>query len=156
MRTFGVSGSVGLAGLVVFSQSGPGDGEECVGEHADAHVPMPGGPVADLVLVEAEQVFAGLVVVFDVPPPSGRADHRQDAGTGTGVDQEVLNLVDAVGVFGVDFRRSRPADQQGVLMPFGCRLVFDRDAVRGPVIEPLAFAAITGRTPLPYGVRCVG
>jgi hypothetical protein len=60
------------------------------------------------------------------------------------VDQEVLNLVDAVGVFFGDFRGRRPADQQGVLVSLGCRLVFDRDAVRSPVVEPLALAAFTG------------
>ena len=54
-----VAGSAGrhhLLGRVRFSQLGAGGGEERVGEHAGAHVPMPGGPLADLVLVQAEQV----------------------------------------------------------------------------------------------------
>jgi hypothetical protein len=55
-------------GGVVFSQAGPGDGEERVGEHADGHVPVPGGPFTDLVLVQTELIFAALVVVLSVPP----------------------------------------------------------------------------------------
>ena len=35
----------------MFSQAGAGGGEERVGEHARGHVPVPGGPFADLVLV---------------------------------------------------------------------------------------------------------
>ncbi len=54
MRTVGISESAGPAGVGVFSQRGPGNGEERMGHHADGHVPVPWGPVAHLVLVQAE------------------------------------------------------------------------------------------------------
>lgn len=67
-------------GCVAFSQVGPGEGQERVGEHADRDMAVPGLPFTDLVGVEAELVLAALVVVLDVAPQPGRVDHRGDRG----------------------------------------------------------------------------
>jgi hypothetical protein len=63
-----LSGYLRLAGVVVFSQLGVGDGEERVGEHADRDVPIPGHPFTDLVVTQAELILTDLVVIFDRPP----------------------------------------------------------------------------------------
>lgn len=89
----GGPGRVPGSGWVVFSQAGPGDGEERVGEHADRDVPVPGGPFADLILVQPELIFTALVVVLDVPPQARRRDHRRDRSAGRSVDQEVFDRI---------------------------------------------------------------
>jgi hypothetical protein len=43
---------------------GSGDGEERGGEHGQGDPPVPGGPEADLVLVEGGQALAGLEVLL--------------------------------------------------------------------------------------------
>jgi hypothetical protein len=43
------------------------DGEDSGGEHGQGDPPEPGGPVADLVLVQAGQALAGLEVLFEGP-----------------------------------------------------------------------------------------
>jgi hypothetical protein len=46
---------------------GGGDGEDGSGEHGQGDPPVPGGPAADLVLVEAGEALAGLEVLLDGP-----------------------------------------------------------------------------------------
>src|SRR6266516_4608905 len=53
---------------------GVGDGEEGAGEHGQGDPPVPGGPAADLVLIEAGESFAGLEVLLDSPPDPGDLD----------------------------------------------------------------------------------
>src|SRR5215467_5222979 len=53
---------------------GGGDGEGCGGEHGEGDPPVPGGPAAGLVLVQAGQAFAGLEVLFDGPAEPGDRD----------------------------------------------------------------------------------
>ena len=44
------------------------DGQEGAGEHGEGDPPVPGGPAADLVLVQAGEAFAGLEVLLSRPP----------------------------------------------------------------------------------------
>src|SRR5258708_5437655 len=90
-------------GLEVFSQVrtggrqvGAGDGQKRGREHAGGDVPVPGRPFTDLVLIQAEQVLAVLVVLLDLPPHAGDYDQFRDGGGGCGVGQEVLD-VDGLG-----------------------------------------------------------
>jgi hypothetical protein len=110
----GVSAGRNLLGLVVFSQVRAGGGEEGVGQHAGGHVPVPGCPLADLVLVEAEQVLALGVVLLDLPAHPGDGDQLGDRGGLGGVGEEELDLA-GVG--------HRAADQQGVAVSIGGGLV---------------------------------
>ena len=50
---------------------GGGDGQDRGGEHGEGDPPVPGGPAADLVLIQAGQALAGLEVLLDRPaePP---------------------------------------------------------------------------------------
>ena len=101
----GVSGPCTSRGGWCFPRLGAGGGEEGVGQHAGGHVPVPGGPLADLVLVEAEQVLALGVVLLDLPAHPGDRDQLGDRGGVGGVGEEELDLA-GVG--------HRAADQQGV------------------------------------------
>jgi hypothetical protein len=47
---------------------GGGDGQERQGEHGQGGPPVPGGPAADLVLIQAGQALGGLEVLFNRPP----------------------------------------------------------------------------------------
>ena len=47
---------------------GGGEGEECQGEHGQGGPPVPGGPAADLMLVQAGEALAGLEVFLNPPP----------------------------------------------------------------------------------------
>src|SRR3954451_12927050 len=87
------------------SQAGAGGGEERMGQHAGAHVPVPRGPLADLVLVQAEQVLALAVVLLNLPAHPGDRNQLGDRGGVDGVGEEELDL-GGVG--------HRAADQQGV------------------------------------------
>ena len=52
--------SISPAGAGVWSRSlGGGDGQEGVGEHGQGGPAVPGGPAADLVLVEPDQALGG-------------------------------------------------------------------------------------------------
>jgi len=53
-----------------------GGGEEGVREHGADGPPVPGGPGADLVLVEGGQTLGGLEVLLDSPPGAGHAHQR--------------------------------------------------------------------------------
>ena len=44
---------------------GRGDGEGCGGEHGEGDPPVPRGPAADLVLIQAGQALSGLEILFD-------------------------------------------------------------------------------------------
>ena len=98
-----------------------------MGQHAGGHVPVPRGPLTDLVLVEAEQVLALAVVLLDLPTHSGDRDQLGDRGGIRGVGEEELDLA-GVG--------HRAADQQGVAVSLGGRLIFDGDRDRGRFAEP--------------------
>jgi hypothetical protein len=118
----GLSGPPPPPGTGGVSQLGAGGGEEGLGQHAGAHVPVPGGPLADLVLVQAEQVLALAVVLLDLPAHPGDRDQLRDRSGRGGVGQEELEL-GGVG--------HRAADQQGVAVSLGGRLIFDGDRDRG-------------------------
>src|SRR5262245_55212207 len=47
------------------------DGEDGVGEHGQRGVAVPGGPLADLVLVETDLVLAGTKTFLDAPAGAG-------------------------------------------------------------------------------------
>ena len=53
---------------------GGGHGEERVGEQGEGGPAVPGGPAADLMLVQAGQFLAGLEVLLDRPPAAGDPD----------------------------------------------------------------------------------
>ncbi|MEV7970259.1 hypothetical protein AB0O34_30370 [Sphaerisporangium sp. NPDC088356] len=59
---------VWVVGVAVVGWAGAGDGQEGQGEHDGGDVPVPAGPCADLVLGQAEQVLAVLVVLLNPPP----------------------------------------------------------------------------------------
>jgi hypothetical protein len=71
----------GWAGVVSAFGCG-GDGQEGAGEHGEGDPPVPGGPAADLVLVQAGEAFAGLEILLDGPPEPGGLDQR---GEGNGL-----------------------------------------------------------------------
>ena len=48
-----------------------GDGEKSVGEHGECYVAVPGGPGADLVVVEPRFVLASSKAFFDRPSGAG-------------------------------------------------------------------------------------
>jgi len=48
--------------------------EEGVGEHGQGGPAVPGPPAADLMLVQADQAFAGLEALLDGPAPPGYPD----------------------------------------------------------------------------------
>src|SRR5271170_2638295 len=50
------------------------DGEDGGGEHGEGDPPVPGGPAADLVLVQPGDALAGLEVFLDGPAEPGDAD----------------------------------------------------------------------------------
>ena len=113
------------------SLGGGGDGQEGAGEHGEGDPAVPGGPAADLVLVQAGEAFAGLEVLLDGPPEPGDLDQR---GEGNGLR----------GVAAVEgqFPGARvAADQQPAASR---RAVADGDP--GPVVVAVAFGAGSRRT----------
>ena len=80
LRVSGISPSgAGLRGAF----GGGGDGQEGGGEHGEGDPPVPGGPGADLVLVQAGQALGGLEVLLDGPPEPGDP-HQRGEGDGRG------------------------------------------------------------------------
>jgi hypothetical protein len=69
---FSRGGSVFRSGLRLlgagFGDRGALDGKERGGRHAGADVTVPGGPLADLVLGQADELFVELVELFSVTP----------------------------------------------------------------------------------------
>src|SRR5512135_2921074 len=66
-----------IAWLIVTGSCGVADhdgDEERQREHAQGDVPMPGGPAADLVVVEADLALAGLEGFLDRPAGGGHPD----------------------------------------------------------------------------------
>ncbi len=53
---------------------GGGDGEARGGEHGQGDPPVPGGPAADLMFIQAGQALAGLEVLLDRPAEPGDVD----------------------------------------------------------------------------------
>ncbi|WP_157538069.1 hypothetical protein [Kitasatospora azatica] len=104
-REFGVGGEV----------AGALDGQEGVGEHRAGDAAVPGDPLADLVLVQAGELFGLLVVLFDLPADPGLLYRGAGRGGGGGVDEEV-------GVFEVE----APAGQFPLVLGAAYRqLVFE-------------------------------
>lgn len=78
-------------------------GENGQGEHGQGDVPVPGGPVADLAVVQAYLAFRRLETRFDAPPDAGDPDQLgrghllwgpaevegELAGGGVAADQQV-------------------------------------------------------------------
>ena len=118
---------------VVFG--GGGDGEEGGGEHGEGDPPVPGGPAADLVLVQAGQALAGLEVLLDGPAQPGDLDQR---GQG-------------------DRLRARSSGRRPVPRCCGCGGsaasgipgAVSADGDPGPVVLALALGAFAGGQPLP-------
>ena len=63
----------GRCGLGV-AFGGGGHGQEGVGEHGQGGPAVPGGPAADLVLVQPGETFGGLEGFLDAPALSGDGD----------------------------------------------------------------------------------
>jgi hypothetical protein len=78
-----VAGQLDLpSGTWVSSVFGGGcDGQEGAGEHGEGDPPVPGGPAADLVVVQAGEAFAGLEVLLGGPPEPGDF-HQRGQGDG--------------------------------------------------------------------------
>jgi hypothetical protein len=77
-----------------------------VGEHGQGDVPVPAGPLPDLVVVEAGFALAGLEGLLDRPPGAGNT-HQFGQG------HPCRSMADVVGqISGV---REGPAGQQPVL-----------------------------------------
>jgi hypothetical protein len=108
---------------------GGGDGEEGAGEHGQRCPPVPGGPAADLVLVESGQALAGLEVFLDGSAAPG--------GLHQGGQRNRLRCVAAVeGKFpGVPVAADQQAAASGTA-------VVDGDP--GPVVVAVAFGAFAG------------
>src|SRR5713101_2823796 len=113
-----------------------GDGEERVGEHRQRDVPVPGVPLADLVVVQPGLVLGLGEAVLDRPPGAGHGDQLCQGGAGRGVAPEERQLQ-------LTFlaRYQGPADQELVLTAGGCD--------QRPVIQPRALGAVPARQHLP-------
>jgi hypothetical protein len=75
------------------------DGEEGGGEHAGGDVPVPRGPLADLVLREADELLVDLVVLLDLPAAARPCDDLARRGGVGGVNEEVGDLPVELAVF---------------------------------------------------------
>ena len=98
----------GRCGLGV-AFGGGGHGQEGVGEHGQGGPAVPGGPAADLVLVESGEAFGGLEGFLDAPALSGHGHQRAQgdrvravaaqvgllAGAVVAADQQVMSPVSA-------------------------------------------------------------
>ncbi len=80
-------------GVVAVAVPGALDGQEGQGEHRGGDVPVPGGPLADLVLAEPGELFAPFVALFDLPADAGLGDELDRRRDGGGVGEEVAVLV---------------------------------------------------------------
>jgi hypothetical protein len=85
---YGAAVGLGSVGLEV----GGGDGEPGMGEHGEGDVSVPGVPEADLIVVEADLVLAGLEALLDGPADTDDGDQVVDGGAGLGVADEVGEL----------------------------------------------------------------
>jgi hypothetical protein len=56
-------------------------------DHGQGHPAIPGGPAAELILVQAAQALAKLEGLLDPPPLPGPTGTRVARGTGRGVQQ---------------------------------------------------------------------
>jgi hypothetical protein len=119
-----------LAGVL----GGGGDGEEGGGEHGQGHPPVPGGPAADLVLVQAGQALAGLEILFHGPAAPGDLHQGGQRDGVRGIAAVEGQFPGARGA----------ADQQPAVPRAGVA-----DADPGPVVVAVAFGACPGGQPLP-------
>ena len=69
------------------------DGEEGQGQHGERDVSVPGGPGADLVLVQSNLTLGRLEAGFDGPPCSGNTHQRADGRVFGGEGQVIGQLV---------------------------------------------------------------
>ena len=117
------------------------DREQGVGEHDEGGVAVPGGPLADLVLVEADLAFAGLEALLDAPSGAG---HPHERGQRDGLGRPAA----VEGQFPVG---DTSPDQQPVMSRdfVGGWL----DAYPGPVVLAFAFGTLARRAPVPGAGR---
>src|SRR6266545_445316 len=113
---------------------GGGDGEARGGEHGQGDPPVPGGPAADLMFIQAGQALAGLEVLLDRPAEPGDVDHG-----GQGDRPWAVAAVE-----GQFPGAPVAADQQPAAARAG---VADGDP--GPVIPAVSLGALACRYPLP-------
>jgi hypothetical protein len=65
------------------------DGQEGQGQHGEGDVSVPGGPGADLILVEPDLALGRLEAGLDGPPGSGNA-HQGAEGRAVGGEGQVV------------------------------------------------------------------
>ena len=107
------TGSARRSGGGICWDAGAGDGEERRGEHGQDRVAVPGGPAADLVLVEPGLGLGDREGLLDTPPPPGDPDQLAQGGPAPVVAQEVVGVGVGVGVrVGVAVRIRVAADEQ--------------------------------------------
>ena len=126
----------GAAGVL----EGGGDGEGCGGKHGEGGPPVPGGPAAGLMLIQASQAFAGLEVLLDGPAEPGhlhQGGQRDRAGAVAAVEGQFPGA-------------PVPADQQ---VPVPRAGIADGDPC--PVVPSVSFGAdpCGQRLPGPRGSR---
>ena len=105
------AGSARRPGGGVCWEAGAGDGEERRGEHGQDRVAVPGGPPADLVLVEPGLGLGDREGFLDAPPAPGDTNQLGQRGAPPVVAQEVGVLLVTVGL-GVGLGVGVAADQQ--------------------------------------------
>ena len=135
-------------------EAGAGDGEERRGEHGQDRVAVPGGPAADLVLIEPGLGLGDREGFLDAPPASGDADQLGQRGAPPVVAQEVgvLGVTVGLGVGGA-------ADQQAARPTVGAAGRVQGDPGPGVGAQPLRARALAALLPAPAGNltdECVG
>ena len=102
---------------------------------------MPGGPAADLVLIQPGEILGGLEGFFDAPALPGDADRGAQREGACAVPAQVGQLAGAVVA----------PDQQ--IMAAGVGVVLGQQRDPGPRVEALTLAARSGRMLLPCPPR---
>jgi len=124
------------------------DGEERMGEHDARDPAVPGRPLADLVLVQAGELFALFIVLLDLPPHPGLDDRVGGRRADRGVDEEV-GVLEAAPPARELLLMGGAADQQLVLESVGRLLAPDLNGEPGPVVLPLPFRALPAGAAFP-------
>jgi len=124
---------------VVCAFGGREHGEQGVGEHRDQGPAAPGGPAADLVLIEPGQALTGLEGFLDAPAAPAT---RTNSGSPTG-RAAVAAEVGQLAVAGM------AADQQPLVPDTGGAGVGAGEGDPGPVVDPRSLRAGAGGTSLP-------
>jgi hypothetical protein len=73
---------MGRLGRSLGRRPGGDGGQEGQGEHGECDVPVPRGPVADLVVVESDLALGGLEALLDDPADTGDADQLRKSDRG--------------------------------------------------------------------------